>query len=189
MAVDDLTDLLTRATEGFTRRLDGVRDDWTAATPCTEWDVRALLNHVLVELLWVRPLLAGQTVDDVGDRFDGDLTGDDPPAAWRAALSDATSAVRDLGDPSRIVHLSYGDVTAEHYIQELVSDVLLHTWDLARATGGDDRLDDELARLVLAWTEPKAEMLAASGYFGTPVSVPADAGVQTRLLALVGRRA
>ena len=53
-------------------------DQWGAPTPCADWDVRELVNHVAGEDLWTAPLLEGSTIEEVGDRFDGDLLGDDP---------------------------------------------------------------------------------------------------------------
>ena len=69
-------------------------DLWAAPTPCTDWTVRDLVNHLTVEHLWVPPLLEGRTVAEVGDRFDGDVLGDDPAAAWEAA---AAASRRALG--------------------------------------------------------------------------------------------
>jgi len=71
--------------------------------------------------------------------------------------------------------------------QFYTSDVFMHTWDLARASGQDDRLDPEFSAQLLAGMEPLDEMLRASGQYGPRVEVPADAPVQDRLMAFVGR--
>ena len=77
----DVRTLYRRAQDTFGARVHGVADDqWTSATPCSDWDVRTLVNHVLSEVRWAVPLFAGRTVADVGDRFAGDLLGDDPLA-------------------------------------------------------------------------------------------------------------
>jgi uncharacterized protein (TIGR03086 family) len=68
-------------------------------------------------------------------------------------------------------------------------DLAVHAWDLARGIGADKRLDEELTREVLAFIEPQAEQLASTGMFAPPVAVGEDADTQTRLLALLGRRA
>ena len=68
----------------FERRVQAIRpDQWQDPTPCTEWDVRALVDHLVTELLWAPLLLDGATIEDVGDRFNGDQLGADPMAAWR----------------------------------------------------------------------------------------------------------
>ena len=90
------TDLMANAIDGFEQRLRSVgATEWDATTPCDEWDVRALVNHVVSELLWMPPLLEGKTIAEVGDRFDGDVLGSDPLATYRsAAAASASSGVR-----------------------------------------------------------------------------------------------
>ena len=67
-------------------------DQWSSPTPCTEWDVRALVNHLVYEQLWATPMLEGTTVDEAGDRFDGDLLGSDPVSAWDLAAKESAAA-------------------------------------------------------------------------------------------------
>ena len=67
------------------------------------------------------------------------------------------------------------------------SDVFLHTWDLARATGQDDRMDPDFAAMLLSGMEPMEEIIRSSGEYGPRVEVPADADVQARLLGFIGR--
>ena len=130
--------------------------------------------------------MRGGTIDQVGDRFEGDLLGRDPKAAWREAVQEAVSAVQEV-DLDRMVHLSYGDVPASHYAFELATDHLIHAWDLARAIGADESMDEDLAELVYNQMKPHEEGLKSSGMFGERIEVSADADVQTRLLALYGR--
>ena len=93
----DLNTLHRRTVESWERYLDGVAaDQWDLPTPCTEWDVRALVNHVVGEDRWTRPLLQGMTIAEVGDRFDGDLLGDDPQAVGHDAATDASAAIDEL---------------------------------------------------------------------------------------------
>src|SRR5215208_6699304 len=104
----DVSTLHRRTVEAWQRTLDGIEpEQWAGPTPCTEWDVRTLVNHVVGEECWVRPLLAGQTIADVGDRFDGDLLGETPTEAGRNAASDALAAVDELLADDKQVHLSY----------------------------------------------------------------------------------
>jgi len=174
----------------FDRRVRAVRpDQWQDPTPCTEWDVRALVDHVVTEQLWAPLLLSGATIDDVGDRFDGDQLGEDPVAAWATAAAAAREAFAAPGALRRHVELSYGRRPADGYCQEMTMDLTVHAWDLARGIGADERLDEELTREVLAFIEPQIEQLAGTGLFGSAVEVGDDADTQTRLLALLGRRA
>ena len=92
-AVNTTLDLHRRAIEHLTEEIHAVEpSQWEHRTPCTEWDVRTLVNHLVVEQLWVPELLAGRTVDEIGDRFDGDQLGRDPVSSWDAAAELAASA-------------------------------------------------------------------------------------------------
>jgi uncharacterized protein (TIGR03086 family) len=66
-------------------------------------------------------------------------------------------------------------------------DVFLHTWDLARATGQDDRLDEDLCAELFTGMEPMEALMRSSGQYGPRVPVPADADAQSRLLGFIGR--
>lgn len=160
---------------------------WTAPTPCTDWSVRDLVNHLTAEQLWVPELLMGSTIAEVGTRFDGDVLGADPVAAWSAAATAAREAFAAPGATGLTVHLSYGDVPARDYLDQLTADAVVHTWDLAEGIGRDTRLPADLVDFALGEFGGYGD-LSGSGLFDPPLDVPADAGPQTRLLALTGRR-
>ena len=184
----DHTELEKTGTD-FVARIDQVGDDqWTDPTPCTDWDVRALVNHVVSELLWVAPLIEGKTIAEVGDRYDGDVLGDDPKGACHAALSAAVAAAREPGALDRTVHLSFGDTPAGEYVTQIASDVTVHTWDLAKGATQDDSLDPGLVEQVFAYFTAVADQWRAAGAFGPPVATAPDADTQTKLLAITGRK-
>lgn len=158
------------------------------ATPCTEWNVQQLLNHMVYELRWVPDLLAGKTVTDIGNRYDGDLLGSDPKSAWQHAADAALVAVKHV-DPDMVVHLSYGDVPARDYIDEVGGDILVHTWDLDQGMNCSLILNPEMAQYIYDKTLPKKDSMAKSRLFAPAVDVPEDATIQAKLLALFGRRA
>ncbi|MEO5680132.1 MAG: maleylpyruvate isomerase N-terminal domain-containing protein [Acidimicrobiales bacterium] len=118
----DLVELYGRAVAQFGRHLPALGDRWRAPTPDSEWDVRALVNHVLRENLWAPPLLDGLTIADVGDRFAGDQLGHDPEQAWDAAAASSIVAVGADGALDRTVHVSFGDIPGRAYISQLVCD-------------------------------------------------------------------
>ena len=179
-----------RAVAEFTRRVQAVADDqWNASTPCSDWDVRKLVQHVVYETKWTPPLLEGKTIQEVGDVFEGDLLGDYPKVAWASAVEDASSAVNEDEALDRIVHLSFGDFPGSEYISQVLSDFTIHSWDLARGIGTDERLDDELVEYVYSFLEPQAEAWRSAGAFADAVEFAEDADTQTKLLALTGRRA
>ena len=182
--------MLRRSVEEFGARVSQIRDDqWEAGTPDTEWNVRDLVNHVLAENLWAPPLLAGSTIGDVGDRFDGDVLGPDPKGSWLAASGDALAAADAPGAMDRTVHLSFGDFPGREYAMQLFADHLIHAWDLARAIGADERLDPELVDACTAWFAPMEEAYRSAGAIAARPPVPDGADAQTRLLAMFGRRA
>ena len=172
----------------FGNRVHAVKaDQWGDPTPCSDWDVRTLVNHLVNEQLWVPPLMGGATVADVGDAFDGDVLGDDPIAAWDMASAAAGAALREDGALDRTVHLSFADVPGAEYAWQLIGDLTIHAWDLARGIGADERLDQGLAAEVMERLRPDVETFANYGLFAPGVSVPDDADAQTQLLAMSGR--
>ena len=186
--MDDVLELQQRGARRFTGLVEMVGDRWSAPTPATEWSVRDLVNHVAGEQLWAPPLMAGATIEEVGDRFDGDVLGSDPVARWRDSVEAASAAFAEPGALQRTVHLSFGDLPAEEYVWQMVSDLHLHAWDLATALGEDDRIDPEAVGALLEVLSAQEEMLRGSGVYGDHLPVPDDADDQVRLLALVGRR-
>ncbi|HEX5614244.1 MAG TPA: TIGR03086 family metal-binding protein [Acidimicrobiia bacterium] len=186
----ELIVLFERAVDGFGRLVHATgAEQWHDPTPDTEWDVRMLVNHVTVEQLWVPPLAQGASVADIGDRFDGDQLGDDPVATWDEAVRASLAAFGAPGALDGTVSLSSGERPTAEYCWEMTTDALIHSWDLARGIGADDTLDPELSDLVYERTLPFAEQLQETGMFAPPVPVPADAPLQTRLLAIFGRSA
>lgn len=183
----DAATAFRRASDGYVRQAREVTAaQWSAATPCSEWDVRSLMNHVAGEYLWVPELMAGKTVADVGSRLDGDLLGDEPLGALTNAARSA-QAVADKPDSlTRTVHLSFGDVPGSEYLKQMAIDSVIHAWDLARAIGADETLDPELVDFAFDELRKVAENWRAGGAFG-PAKEPADDSNQARLLALTGR--
>ncbi|MEU6151716.1 TIGR03086 family metal-binding protein [Actinosynnema sp. NPDC047251] len=172
----------------FDSRVRQVRpDQWGSSTPCKEWSVHDLVNHLVYEQLWAPELLAGCTVEQVGDRFDGDQLGDDPVRSWVLAAAAAREAWISPKALIRPVHLSGGRSTSVEYGWQMTLDLGVHAWDLARAIGADERLDPDLARTLLEYAREHLAEFAGSGIFGPSVPVPDDASDQDRLVALLGR--
>ena len=183
-------ELYVRAMESAARFVSGVpKGAWHDPTPCTEWDLRVLVNHITFENLWAAELFPGKTMAEVGDRLEGDLVGDDPIAAFNRSVEAATAAVSAPGAMEAVTHLSFGDTPGSEYARELFADMLIHGWDVAKASRQDAALDAALVDAGLPLAEEVAAMAGGSGAFAAPVAIPGDAPAQTRLLALVGRRA
>ena len=171
----DATEAFTRATGAWLDRMHGVKPgQWEAPTPCAEWDVRALVNHVVSEQRWMPPLLAGATIAEVGDRFDGDLLGADPLAVAQEAAGESARAVAGGVAGGQIVHLSFGDTPAEEYAWGVAADLVVHGWDLAAATGGDRSIDPGLAEAVGGWVAKVEDLYRGGGQIGPRPGMPAS---------------
>lgn len=162
-------------------------EDFNNPTPDTEWNVRQLAGHMLNELCWLPDMLAGKTISEVGDKYDGDLIGDALQANWHAAAERARNAVAQVNLQS-IVHTSFGDISAEEYLRQAGSDQLIHAWDMGEGISSPVHFDSTLTEAVNEYMLPRAHALQESGLFGPIVTVPSTADTQTKLLALTGRR-
>lgn len=188
--MSEISERFERVARGFTVRVDAVPDDaWERPSPCEGWVARDVVRH-LVEWLPGPGFLLGAFDVDTGPIPPVD---DDPGAAWdvvrdaiQRGLDDPEVAgrVADCGPPGRMSFEAAVDMTC-------TPDVLVHTWDLARAVGLDERLDpDEVHRQVagIAALPPEVDaVMRGSGHYGPRVEVPDDADAQTRLLAFMGR--
>jgi uncharacterized protein (TIGR03086 family) len=180
---DTTAERFRRVAGTFTQRVREVPPSaWDNPAPCEGWTARDVVRH-LVE--WV-PAVIGRS----GLEFPAGPSVDaDPYGAWikladtlQAALDDPQVASRtfDAGPP--------GTLSIESAIGMLVTgDVLVHTWDLATATGLDDALDPETVTDMLHGMEPLDDMLRASGHYGARVPVADDVNDQTKLIAFTGR--
>lgn len=184
--------LLARHAEAldlFTDRVHAIRpEQWDAPTPCTEWTVRDLVNHLAVEQMWVPPMLAGSTVEEVGDAFDGDRLGEDPVGVWDRAAATAQEAFGAHEALDRTVQLSFGSTAAHAYCAQMIADLVVHAWDLSRAIGAEEHPSKELVDFTLHEVEPYADDLSGSGLFAKPVPPPPGADTWQKLLAKLGRR-
>ncbi|MCA1712361.1 MAG: TIGR03086 family protein [Actinobacteria bacterium] len=171
-----------RIADAFTGRLTAVPPGtWTSASPCEGWTAHDVAKHVVDTHRRILTRLSG------GDPTPPD-TDEDLAAAW-SVESEAVRAA--LADPARAATEVQGMGGSQPF-EELVSgvlcaDTLLHTWDLARATGQDERLDPGAAEAAYAFLQPNDEMLRVPGGFGPKVDPPDGADVQTQLLCFTGR--
>jgi uncharacterized protein (TIGR03086 family) len=155
--------------------------DWDVPAPCAGWVARDVVRH-LVE--WVPGMFGSMGVAAPSVSVD-----DDPVAAWRA-LRDGLQAVLD--DPASSERTMRFGPAGEHTVPDAVDrfvtpDVLVHTWDVARATGQDEALDPEVCEATLVGFQAMGEMLVQSGHFGAAVPIVDDAPLHLRLVAASGR--
>jgi uncharacterized protein (TIGR03086 family) len=185
----DIAQLHRSALDATGRTVAGIQSDQLSApTPDGDWDVRSLLNHLVAGNWWAAELAAGRTIEEVGDRLDGDVLGDDAAAAYDASAKAAAAVFEVPGALEAPCAVSYGPVPGSVYAGHRFLDVLIHGWDLATATGQDTTLDPQLVDACIDVVEPQLSLLQASGAFGPAVETGPDADPQTRLLGMLGRR-
>ncbi len=182
--MSDVPDRYRRVAAEFTVRARGVSDDaWDNPAPCEGWVARDVVRHVVE---WMPPMLHDGTGIELPT---GPSVDDDPVGAW-LVLSDGLQAVLDDPDVAskQFSHPRAGDHQLDQAIAMFfMGDVLLHTWDLARATGQDETLLADEVGPMYEGMLPIDEMLRQSGQYGPKVAVPDSADVQTKLLAFIGR--
>ena len=189
----DALEALSRASEEFERRLSQVNDDqWDLSTPCSEWTVRDLTNHVLLGTRMSVQLLAGGSQQEVIAGLGDDLmAGNQDPIADFVAL--AAQMQEGFAAPNGLegtVDHPMGEIPRTMFVGFRIMDNATHAWDLARAIGADDTLDSDLVQRMWDDIQPMAGGLGELGIFGESSSgdVADDAPLQTRFLDLVGRR-
>lgn len=166
----------------FGERVDGVRD-WTVPTPVEGWAARDVVGHLVSWLPGFLSAFAGTTLRP------GPSADEDPAGAWHHQAA----AVQELLDDPRTADAPcqtpmFGEQTLAEVIDRIyTADVFMHTWDLAVATGQDTGLDPVFCAQLLDGMSPLDQVLRESGQYGPRVEVPADAGVQARLLGFIGR--
>jgi uncharacterized protein (TIGR03086 family) len=186
----DLPEVHARALDATRGLVAGIADDqWPTVSVCDDWTVRELVNHIVTGNYWAEELASGKTIEDVGDRLDGDVLGDDPLATYDESAARAAAVFRAPGAMDAPCAVSYGPVPGSVYCGHRFLDVLVHGWDVAKSTAQDTTLDPDLVAACWAVLEPQLAMLQASGAFGTAVNIADDADLETKLLAALGREA
>lgn len=192
MWVMDSLDALARSQGELQTRLDLIGDDqWHLATPCTEWTVSDLVNHVLLGTRMSVQLLEGAARSEVMAGLGDDLVSGGDPKDDYPRLADR---MRELfggdGGLDGTVDHPMGPIPRTMFIGFRIGDQVTHAWDLARAIGADERLDPALVAYAWDDLQPMREMITSSGMFGDGPSGSVDDGadLQLRYLDLVGRR-
>jgi len=171
-----------RVAAEFGETVAGV-SDWGAPTPVAEWQARDVVGHLST---WLPGMLGGGaaiTFDPVPD------AADDPVGAWQG-INTQVQAILDYPERAQLLHSNphTGENPVEQVIDQYFTvDVFLHRWDLARASGQDDRLDPAWVGQLLSGMTSVADMIRGSGQFGEQRPVPADATEQEHLMAFLGR--
>lgn len=181
-------ELFERATSGLNQILSGVKQDQVnAQTPCREWKVRGLLDHVIGGASHLGVSMAGGAGPASPPTPEGDLA--QLAASYRSAVAQVLEKAASPAALEAQVATPAGEMSAAQFMGILALDNLVHTWDLAKATGQNTRLDPALTEICYGMFVPGLiDMARPHGAFGPPVSVPNSASTQDKLLGYTGRQ-
>ena len=185
---DMVLDGFPRALDGFEAAVNGVAQSrWSSPSPCAGWSAADVAGHVIGGLRGTEALARGRYEENEEVEHPGSAIGDDPLGAWRSARADMMAAL----DPSalaRIVPGPWGPMPLGEILERGSMEFLVHTWDLAHATGQAAVLDPGLVRDALGPARQFALLARGSGLVGPECAVAAGADDLTKLLAIFGRR-
>jgi len=180
--MSEISERYKRLGDAFAERIAAIpAAQWSNPTPCPDWTVRDVVAHVVQS--------QGMFLGFVGKEL-GDIPSveDDPAAAWDAARAKVQA---ELDDPER-AKVEFDGFTGRATLEASVdrflnSDLVIHGWDLARATGQDERMQPEDITRVHEYIAPMGDVIRSPQAFGPEVEVPADASPQDKLLGFLGR--
>ncbi len=179
---NEVTDRVTALVNAFDARVQAASSDsWANQSPCAEWKARDVVVHVSNNLLRIGGALTGNAGREIA--ADEDIS-----SAWAEARDGFLSAMGSA-DLSQMVPGPFGPMPAEQLLGRIISaDVLVHTWDLARAVGGDEQLDADAVAGAYSGLKPMDAMIRMPGVFGAKVDAPSGADLQAEFLSFLGRQ-
>jgi uncharacterized protein (TIGR03086 family) len=168
--VESVGELHLAVCRRFGESVHAANGKWDRRSPCDAWDARGVLEHVIGfhDVLLLRPL-----------GLKPERPRDDPQPRWQLTYDRLAKAFDD--------RLFERIADARRLVPNLTRDVLVHTWDLARAIGADDRLDPAWCEHFYTGLPADPDALAASAMFNAPVAVDEHSDMQSKLLARLGR--
>jgi uncharacterized protein (TIGR03086 family) len=179
---NEIIDRVTSLVNEFDARVQAApAGSWGNQSPCAEWTARDVVVHVGNSLFRLTAALSGSEGREIAPDDDIVATWNDARTGFLAVLpgADLTTAVQG----------PFGPMPAEQVIGRLIStDVLVHTWDLARAVGGDEQLDATAVEGAYSGLKPMDAMIRQPGVFGAKVAAPDGADLQTEFLTFLGRQ-
>ena len=152
------------------------------STPCTEWNVQALIDHFVGASSFFYSALSGNPAEE-------QKPGSGNLESFDAMSAKVLEAARVPGTMEKNVPSPSGDMPGGQFLTFAFMDTLIHGWDLAKATGQNTQLDSKLTEPCYAMFRGQGEMLRSSGAVGPEIEVPENATTQAKLLGVLGRKA
>ena len=181
------------AAQGFRQRLSGVQSNqMSSPTPCTEWDVQALINHNINATGFAEGVYRGNVTVNPQD-VSGPLPGGNGLELLDAGISNVLDALKSAGSLDQQIDTPFGPMTRGVFLIDMTWDLLVHTWDLAKGTNQDTTLDSGLVEVIYHAFVPQMDGLRQMEFqgikpMGPEVSVPASASLQDRFIGMMGRQ-
>lgn len=174
---------------GFDHVMRSVADGtWDNASPCEGWTARDVAGHAMAVMSNVAAMAGNGTKIDPFQTPPGAIAGTAPYATWYEIRNRLVATLDTHGTLNTVVDHPHFGPTLDHMVGNMMADALIHTWDIARATGGDDRLDPGLVGVALAALKTRDEaLLRAPARYGADQTSDATISDQSRLLAFSGR--
>jgi len=179
----EMSDRYRRLAAEFTQSVEAVpAERWDDPSPCQEWTARQVLDHVVT----THSSMAGY----VGVTLPaGPPVTEDPVGGWASARDGMQALLVDPATAQLEYDGHFGRTNLERTVDGfLCFDLVVHRWDIARATGGDERMNSAEVRRIRAEAEGFGDMIRSTGVCGPEVPAPASANEQDRLLSFLGRR-
>lgn len=183
-----LPELMRTAADAASEVVRGVQpSQLSLPTPCAEWDVRTLINHLFTWSAHGSELVARKLPLDEAALAATDYVTDDWAKAYAEQLDKTVAAWAAPGATEGMAAMGSGPFPAAELAKMFLGELVLHGWDLARATGQELRVDDEVAEAALDISGQLAGQARELGLFGEPVATDAAASTFDRVLAVTGR--
>ena len=184
----DVLELIEAQLEKNDRLIAGVADEkLSAPTPCAQFDVRALMNHMVVANHFFVSVASGQPMEGAGDEVP-EVLGDDPAIAHGQSAVELMKTLREPGVQERTFNFGFAQMPAAMGLGLMLTETTVHGWDLAKAAGGDTSIDADVATMLLQGSQGIDAMRSPEGNpFGPAVEVPETASPGDRLVAFLGR--
>ena len=181
------------AAQGFRQRLSGVQSDqMSSPTPCTEWDVKSLINHNINAAGFAEGVFRGNVTVNPQD-ISGPVPGANALEAFDAGIAKVVEAAKASGPLDQQIDTPIGKMTRGEFLIDMSWDLLVHTWDLAKGTNQNTTLDSGLVEVMYHAYEPQMDEMRQMEFggikpMGAEVSVPASASLQDRFIGMMGRQ-
>ena len=155
-------------------------DQMSASTPCSEWDVKALMDHVIGGTMFFAGTLAGEEPGSPGDGNPADI--------YKSGTDRVLDEAQKPGKMEAKYETPFGEMSGGEFMFGAFMDNVVHGWDLAKATGQNTAISEAHAQIIFGAFAPMMDGMRQGGAFGPEVSVPDGASAQDKLLGMMGRQ-